>query len=416
MTTEDELINEALLACLAGDPEDPAPAASLRRMSAAQWQRLVDVCKAQRVAAIVYARLKSAGLTDEAPPQALRPLRRRYINSSHRNLWLREALHVAVTACHRAGIRVILLKGGYLATHVYTNPALREMGDVDLLVHKSQLGEALRALQQVGFRSRSPLPDDIGERVNTAKHAPRLERGKAAIELHWTIFAPHRGETREIEALWARAIPVSVARTDVLTLSLEDLLLHLCAHAAYDHRFEFGLRPLCDLDRLVRRSGADIHWPTVVERARAWEWQRGVYLALHLTRELIGTELPDDTLEALAPASATPELIATAKRMVFADPADAYDLHLNVVRWHRQTLPERLRLLYERMTWCPEQEEPTFGYYMRHIPSLVVRHLPHVLRLTVGDRSTRQLAEGKYALSTWLSDEGSPDGRRPSGP
>lgn len=409
MTTDDDLINEALLACLGGDPEDPAPAASLRRMSVEQWREFADLCKAQRVAAIVYARLKSAGLRGDAPPEALRALRRGYINSAHRNLWLQEALHVAVTACDEAGVQAILLKGAYLATHVYANPALREMGDVDLLVRKSQLGEALRVLQEAGFRSASPLPDDIAGRVTTSKHAPRLERGKAAIELHWTIFPPHRGETNEGEELWARAIPVSVARTEVLVLALEDLVLYLCAHAAYDHRFEFGLRPLCDLDRLVRRSGNDIHWPTVVERARAWEWRRGVYLALHLTRELIGTALPDDVLKALAPPSATPAIIATARRMVFTDPADAYELHFNLVRWHRQTLRERLRLLYERMIWCPEQKEPTLGYYARHMPSLALRHLPHLVRLSAGDRATRQLAQGKYALATWLKGESSPE-------
>lgn len=412
MTVEYDTVDQALLACVRGDPEDPAPAASLRRLSTDEWGEFVARCNAQRVAATVYARLGSAGLKREAPPAALKALRRGYINSSHRSLWLREATRSVVGACERAGIRLIVLKGTYLSSHVYADPALREMGDVDILVQKSRLGDALRVLQEIGFRSSTPLPEDVENRVTTAKHVPRLENDKAAIEVHWTIFPPSRGESSEIVGVWERAIPVTIARADTWALSAEDSLLHLCGHAAYDHRFQFGLRPLVDVDRLVRKAGDDIDWPTLVDRAGVWGWGRGVYLTFQLARELLGTRFPDDIVEALTPRTVTPRVLAGAAHLVLIDPTEARTLHLNIVDWQRGTLSERMRLLYERIRWSPEHVDPTPGYYVRRVVSLFRRHAPKLVRLLAKDRSTTRLADEKQALAKWLSEDESPAARR----
>lgn len=404
MRFEPDIVDRALLACASGGTDGPAPAADLVGLPDDCWEEFTARCRAQRLSAIAYTGIVSADLQAEVPPATLETLRRRYRNNSIRNLWLQEAIHSVLTACRRAGIEVILLKGAYIATRVYSNPALREMGDIDLLVRRAQVYDALRLLQQHGFRSKEPLPEDFTADVTRAKHVPRLHRAKAAVELHWTIFPPNQGLAAEIDGLWERSVATNVARVDTLVLSPEDLLLHVCGHATYDHRFQFGLRPLVDIDRLIRASGDDVHWPTFIERARSWGWQRGVYLALYLSRELIGTPLPDDLLATLAPRSATPQVITTAAQMVFTDPSDSRALHLNVVDWHHGTLAQRVRLLYERMRWHPEHVEPTASYYARHIPSLFRRHLPNILRLSVGNPSTRRLADGKRILAAWLRE------------
>ncbi|MGD8329115.1 MAG: nucleotidyltransferase family protein [Gemmatimonadales bacterium] len=405
MRFEPDIVDRALVACASGEPDDPGPAADLLHLPDDCWEEFTARCRAQRLSAIAYSRIASAGLQAEIPPATLETLRRRYRNNSIRNLWLQEAIHSVVSTCHEAGIEVILLKGAYIATRVYDNPALREMGDIDLLVRQAQLHDAVRLLQEHDFRSEEPLPDEFAAHISSAKHVPRLHRAKAAVELHWTIFRPNRNLPIEIDGLWQRAIATNVARVDTLVLSPEDLLLHVCGHATYDHRFQFGLRPLVDIDRLIRASDDGIHWPTFIERTGTWGWQRGVYLALYLARELIGTPLPDNLLEALAPLSATPQVIDSAARMVFTDPSDSRALHLNVVDWHHGTLAQRVRLLYERMRWHPEHVEPTVAYYARHIPSLFRRHLPNILRLSVGNRSTRRLADGKRTLAAWLQED-----------
>jgi hypothetical protein len=404
MTKERDAVDLALLACLGGDPDGSLLSSRLRALRGTDWETFVERARAQRVGPLIYDRITASGLAGEVPVDPLQTLRWRYRSNSIRNLWLQGALHSILESFHEAAVPVILLKGAYVSTHVYGNLALREMSDIDLLVREPHLKEGLRILQGAGFDAKTRLPDDIDERVTTSKHAPRLSRGKAAVELHWTIFAPGHVSVRELNALWARAAPATVAGVEALALCTEDLLVHACGHAAYDHRFEFGLRPLCDIDRIVRKSGDAICWTAVVDRAVEWNWRRGVYLALHLARELLGTAVPDDVLGSLEPSPLDDGIVSSAAQMVFTDPSYSRSLHRNVVRWHRETLKGRLRLLYDRVRWCPEQTDPTIGYYARHISSLVIRHSPALFRLFVGDERTRDLAYRKRTLAAWLEN------------
>jgi hypothetical protein len=38
----------------------------------------------------------------------------------------------------------------------------------------------------------------------------------------------------------------------------------------------------------IARLGSSLNWNIIIERACSWNWQRGVYLALLLARELAG--------------------------------------------------------------------------------------------------------------------------------
>ena len=77
-------------------------------------------------------------------------------------------------------------------------------------------------------------------------------------------------------------------------LSPEDLLLHLCLHASFTHRFRVGLRACWDILETVNHYGQAIDWDLVVRRAQAWGIGRYVYLTLRLVRDLLGAGDPAD--------------------------------------------------------------------------------------------------------------------------
>ena len=103
-----------------------------------------------------------------------------------------------------------------------------------------------------------------------------------------------------------------------MTLGPEDLLLHLCLHCAYTHRFRDGLRSLCDIDRTVRYWADDINWRQARERADRWGATHSMYMMLHLSHDLLGTEIPPDVLDALKPENLDPELVILATDRVLA--------------------------------------------------------------------------------------------------
>jgi hypothetical protein len=119
------------------------------------------------------------------------------------------------------------------------------------------------------------------------------------IELHWTI---ETGPFNiDVESLWERAERTSIAGLETFVLAPEDLLLHLCLHAAFHHRFNQGLRPLWDLVEVLEHHGRDIEWDKVVHRAAAWRVRKHAHLALYLAHALLGASVPVFVLTALRP-------------------------------------------------------------------------------------------------------------------
>ena len=81
-------------------------------------------------------------------------------------------------------------------------------------------------------------------------------------------------------------------------------------------RFGLGLRPLCDLAEIIRAHGDTLAWPEVQARAVEWHAERFLYLALWLTRELLGRAVPQSVMEGLCPRDFTERWAALALKQV----------------------------------------------------------------------------------------------------
>jgi hypothetical protein len=137
--------------------------------------------------------------------------------------------------------------------------------------------------------------------------------GVTTIELHWDVTSPlPNGERIDVAGMWQRMIPARIAGVDVHVLSPEDLLLHLCIHAAYGHRCNVSARASCDIAAVIQRY--EIDWPRVVERAVGWRVAAGTYIALRLARELLEAPVPSNVLASLEPANFDENLLTAALR------------------------------------------------------------------------------------------------------
>ncbi|MCX7670614.1 MAG: nucleotidyltransferase family protein, partial [Anaerolineae bacterium] len=82
--------------------------------------------------------------------------RAHYASSMKRNWRLLAELEDVVVTLTDAGITPILLKGAALTQTVYADPALRPMTDLDLLVQREQVADALRVLAAQGYAPAQP--------------------------------------------------------------------------------------------------------------------------------------------------------------------------------------------------------------------------------------------------------------------
>ena len=121
------------------------------------------------------------------------------------------------------GVRVIVLKGAHLGNLVYGSPALRTMGDLDLMVRRDQLSVAERLLARLGY---TPLYEPLKQMDFTNHHHTRpLSRpGGIRIDVHWNIERPTAPVQADLDGIWHRAVAARIAGVDVLVLSPEDLV------------------------------------------------------------------------------------------------------------------------------------------------------------------------------------------------
>ncbi|CAK0742114.1 conserved hypothetical protein [Gammaproteobacteria bacterium] len=271
----------------------------LKGLSETEWNSLLDLSIQHWVAPLLYPMIKARG-DDLAVPRTIRcAFKRVYLWSRVRSNQIFTRIQSVLTAFKNANIDVIALKGTHLAALVYGDIALRPMIDVDFLVRSTDLETATQILVGLGFQQdhqdRAHF-DDAHHHLSPFRHpeAP-------PIELHRNLGVAARARILDIEELWHRAEWGQIAGVTVLVLSAEDLLLHLCLHAAVQHLFSVKLLSLCDIPMVLNHYRDRIDWVTFWERARIWRVERSVFITLILVERRLACCLPEGTKLGLRP-------------------------------------------------------------------------------------------------------------------
>ena len=200
-----------------------------------------------------------------------------------------------------AKVEVLRLKGADLARGVYPSPALRDMGDVDLLVRTRDVGAADVALRSLGYvpalDPRSVMAAG-GRLLNAVEYA---REGSLPIHLHWHLSngsLPRTGQSIDLDEVWREARDGALAPAH--------RIVSLCEHAL-KHSFD-SLLHLADIElcwRSVDRERA-------VDVARRWGLERALAWSLLLVRDLM--EVPLAVPPARPPGWAGRLLLSRARR------------------------------------------------------------------------------------------------------
>lgn len=394
----------------------------LTGLSKEQWGQLLTLAKAQHVSALLCHRLRLKGLDAAVPDDAYRTLKGAYHRNAMQNLGYYKELQKLLTALKTEGIPLILLKGIYLADAVYGNPGVREMIDIDVLARSGDLQQIADILTEMGYAAVQPVC--VAAAMQSGNHLPAmLKEGHAGFEIHWNLTSPCDGVPIDPAGLWERAVPVRIHGFDALALCPEDLLLHLCLHTAYQHLFAFGLRPSCDIAETIERFGAGIDWRMVTEQACLRGWQRGVYLALSLAKELAGAGVPEAVLEGLRPQDITQALHDTARTRIFSDSAEGLPMPAPLAELLAcERFRDKVRIFLQRLFAkdilsklysVPMDSARIYFYYPRRIKDMLKLYGPALKKHRQGDGSMKLMAARTNTIADWLGQASSPAGERP---
>lgn len=287
----------------------PAQPASTARHEASaliadgfRWERFLDRVSEHDVHPLVRRNLLRLGLRD-VPEEVLDDLGRLSAATALRNMRFAEELDQVLKDLSRAHIPAIPLKGAPLAEALYGDAALRASDDIDVLVPRSAVKEALGLLLDSGYRAQFAEAFFADLFLKTRIDYALISKDSWMphyLELHWGILWGDPFDGRAADDLWDEARPAIVCGAPAYLLSPEWELLFLSAHAAR-HRWQ-GLKWLVDIHEICLRGGID--WERLRLKAERLGWSQVLGLTLAVVRLLFETPVP----EGLAPAVLPPWL------------------------------------------------------------------------------------------------------------
>ncbi len=403
-----------LIDCLVLKPDERFPD-HFRRLSLADWGKILDLSRKHAVAPLLYYKLKTRTGTHAVPDGIMRKLQLEYLSSSARSLTQSGELTKCVNVLHDAGIPVIILKGAYYADVIYGNSALRPMNDLDLLIRESDLSQADKILLEAGYSRRGDVRRDRATKANVGFVS---RPGDVIIELHWHLVVPYSSLRIDMNDIWDNAVPTVVGGSEVMVLSVEDLLLYQCYHTA-KHMFSYyGLRSLYDIIEIINYNRSPIDWETIMQRARRWNAVNSVYLAFQLAVELLHAPIDRDAIESIKPTRFDQSISDLAVEFIFSkgDKPPAL-IPENMGRlWNIRRVGEGISLIFRRifppkreMEWMykiPLNSPAIYLSYLYRVADLVYRHHRALLLLLRRDRKMKTYAKHlkkQLILKDWLT-------------
>jgi hypothetical protein len=302
----------ALLRATLGTADAPGS----RQLETCDWTPLEMLAAHHAVAPIVYRALEARA--DAVPRVVLRRMWLAYRANALRN---REVADVSADVGRRlsaAGLSCILLKGAALVRTLYTDPGLRHVGDVDLLLDERDVPRAASLLEAMGFRR-------VGRPLRTEwptcefHHVyHRDAHGSIPVELHWRLFEDYLPYVFDLAEVRAQARPVEAFPAGVLAMSPEHELAHLCIHLerhalvyrsliARSDWLELLVMPrgqarmawLYDIALYLQRRGDTLDWDRLVADARRWAIDGRLRVVLELCERTFHVGAPAEAIRGL---------------------------------------------------------------------------------------------------------------------
>ncbi|WP_414565662.1 MULTISPECIES: nucleotidyltransferase family protein [unclassified Anabaena] len=271
------------------------------------WTYIIQTATFHKVMPLLYQNLNTI-CPELVPQDILAELLYYFKANARRNLFLTNELLKLLNLFESHNLTVIPIKGPILAVSVYNNLALRQFGDIDILVRPQDAIIARDLLVTQGFqntynhtreqevaRLKSPYCKDNNY---THKHTG------VNLDLHWQLLQKYLSFPIAHERLWQRHALVTVAGKTVINLSPEDNLLFLCVHACRDRWNKLSL--ISDIAALICVT-PEINWDLLIKQAQELGCWKRFLLGIILAKNLLETDLPTEILSKI---EAEPGLVA----------------------------------------------------------------------------------------------------------
>lgn len=254
------------------------------------WPELFAIADQHALQSLLYQTLLK--FQDAVPPAEMNALRGMYTANLHKSLLLSREM-IGIIDCLRASnIEVLPYKGPALAEALYGDIALRQAGDIDLLIRQADLPrirQVVGTLSYIPHHTLSRAEEDayVHSGYECAFDGPA---GPNLLEVQWALQPRFYAVEFEMEGLFSRAVAASVTGYPIRIPSPEDLFIVLSLHAA-KHVWN-RLIWLADIARLLPRR--ELNWAWIASQAVDLGIVRILRVTALLAQNLLRASIPEE--------------------------------------------------------------------------------------------------------------------------
>lgn len=394
-----------LLACLRSR-HDTEQRASLRQLAGSEldWDYIVQIMYAHGLLPFLHLEL-SALPAGYLPDKYLQFLQEHYRANDLRNRMLREEFGRMLAVFNQAGIRAIALKGIVYASTIYEDPAAREFGDIDFLVHEKDIDQAKRLFQQQGYQ---PVYERMvlsgGEADLSAaqesiyrslyhEYEFQSQDGLIDFDVHWRLLPRIYPIELPADLVWRNLTASTIDGVQTDTLSNELNLLYLCIHAAKDGWSE--LKWAIDISELIKARD-ELNWEHVRSLSKQLRCEKMLQAGLMMAAWLTAVSVPDGMIGHRASGRSMQRTMGRLQQRLLSRPERKYSRIpcLGINHTYLQlcdSVMDRLVYVFRRLSYAQARDFNTLGLTERLLPVWPwlrpVRVIAHCARKTIVEKT-----------------------------
>jgi hypothetical protein len=273
---------------------------------------------------LLFYTINETGIRDKIPENIYENLRRSYLSTLLKNQQLIQTFEPILESFSSHDIPVMLLKGPALCMTIYEDMALRPFADIDILVHKKDVKQCQKIMDEQEFviirDQYFPIPDDQNDELGCEWS---YHRHGQVVELHWDLLNRLEPFQVDISRFWEHAIQIDLKGKPVSIMDPTSQLSHLCLHQ-YRHHWMY-MRDLLDVAIMLDRKRDEIDWERLVIDSKQQGFGRCIYYTVMLSHQLLGIDI-DDVPMAKILGRHKPNLLARSMKDLIAD--NIFEVHM----------------------------------------------------------------------------------------
>ena len=331
------------------------------------WDYLFATASAHGLLPLLHKHLST--VADLIPPQSRQHLKLGSVSNTQAVLHLAGKQIRVLKLFGEHKVPAAILKGSVLSQMAYGEIALRQAGDIDMLIHRRDFERARSLLESLGYEMFPKLT--AAQLASHLHHHCEISFMRddwfTVIDLHWELAPKSFVFNLDVDEVMSRLQTISVAGTSVETFGAEDSVLYQSMHGA-KHLWR-RLEWIVALAETLQ--GCSIDWDSLVLRAQGTRMTRMLALGLRLAGEFGGVPIPSRVLDTIDADKTMGQLSAKIRVNIFSisGPADSTETNLYNLRimdrkrdaivsalraifvptftdWQAVALPESLHSLY----------------------------------------------------------------------